>query len=155
MADECSGQNAGVQARGESMTALIRDMDLIRNLLLKIEKGERSFSLLSEPEAIALGLPAENVLSCEEASRMQYHLGLLEDAKFITKTDYTGGTCVVDSITWDGHEFLDSIRDNDIWNRTKIGAKAVGSGGVDILKALAKGYIKKQIEEKTGVILEL
>jgi hypothetical protein len=40
-----------------------------------------------------------------------------------------------------------------VWTKTKKGAVAAGGFTVDLLKDLAKGFIKKQIEERTGVKL--
>ncbi len=56
-------------------------------------------------------------------------------------------------LTWEGHDFLDSVRDPKIWAKTKDGALAAGGFTVDLLKDLAKGFVKKQIEERTGVTL--
>jgi hypothetical protein len=56
-------------------------------------------------------------------------------------------------LSWYGHDFLDSIRDPKIWERTKRGAEAAGGFTVDLLKDLATGFIRKQIEERTGVKL--
>lgn len=56
-------------------------------------------------------------------------------------------------LTWQGHDFLDSVRNQETWAKTKKGALAAGGWTADILKDLAKGFIKKQIEEHTGVKL--
>ena len=56
-------------------------------------------------------------------------------------------------LTWQGHDFLDSIRDPEIWKLTKDGADQAGGFTVEILGALATGFIKKQIEKQTGVEL--
>jgi hypothetical protein len=45
------------------------------------------------------------------------------------------------------------VRDPKIWAKTKDGALAAGGFTVDLLKDLAKGFVKKQIEERTGVTL--
>ncbi|MDQ6867300.1 MAG: DUF2513 domain-containing protein [Pseudomonadota bacterium] len=42
------------------------------------------------------------------------------------------------------HDFLDSIRDPDLWNKTKKGAKAAGGFTMDLLADLAKGLIKRR-----------
>jgi Hypothetical protein (DUF2513) len=55
----------------------------------------------------------------------------------------------------DGHDFLDSIRDPEIWRKTKEGAEAAKGFSFDLLKALAKGLIKTQLEQRTGVKLDL
>lgn len=134
-------------------TPLIRDMDLIRELMLKIEKGERTFNILSHDVAAAIGAPTEGARSHEEAEKLRYHLGLLVKGGFIEVTDYLGGVTEVESITWEGHDFLDSIRDPVVWAKTKDGIKSAGGFTFDLLKALAKGFIKKQVEERTGIAL--
>ena len=57
------------------------------------------------------------------------------------------------SLTWAGHDFLDSIRDPIVWSKTKKGAMEAGGFTFDLLKDLAKGFLKKQIEERTEVAL--
>lgn len=57
-------------------------------------------------------------------------------------------------ITWEGYDFLDSIRDDAIWRETKSEAKKFGAFSYDTLKALAKGLVKKKIEHHTGVELD-
>ena len=58
-------------------------------------------------------------------------------------------------LTWDGCDFLDSVRDDEIWRQTKDGVTKAGGFSLDLMKALAKGLIKKQIETHTGVELDL
>ena len=137
------------------MQKLIRDMDFIRDLLLRIEQGERSFNVVSEEEAAAIGLPTESALPREEAERLRYHLYLLVDGKFVELSEYGGGISIVERITWSGQEFLESILDPVIWAKTKDGIKASGGVTFDLIKALAKGFIKKQLEKQTGIVLDL
>ena len=54
-------------------------------------------------------------------------------------------------LTWSGHDFVDAVRDDEIWGKTRQGAKAAGGFSVDLLKDLAKGFIRKKIAEHTGV----
>jgi hypothetical protein len=54
-----------------------RDMDLIRDILLKIEGGQRMFETLSSDEARLLEIPVETPMSREEADKLIYHLDLL------------------------------------------------------------------------------
>lgn len=137
------------------MAPLIRDMDLIRDLMLRIEKGERSFNIVSEEEAVALGLPTESTLPREEAEKLRYHLYLLGDGNFVKISEHGGGISFVETITWNGQEFLESIRDPVIWAKTKDGIKAGGAFTFDFIKALAKGFIKKQLEKQTGIELDI
>jgi hypothetical protein len=131
-----------------------RDMDLIRELLLKIEAGQNTFAPISSDMAAALGIPIEEPMSREAAERLAGHLELLEQGGLIEIEARMGaGTYHIGAITWAGHDFLDSVRDPKIWEKTKSGAEAAGGFTVDLLKDLAKGFIRKQVEEHTGVKL--
>jgi hypothetical protein len=67
--------------------------------------------------------------------------------------DKTSDTFGVERLSMDGHDFLDSIRDPDVWNKTKKGALAAGGFTLNLLNDLAKGLIKKKIEDSTGIKL--
>ena len=60
-----------------------RDMDLIRELLLKIENGQTSFILTSDTAAALSLSPAEGGMTAEAAAKLEEHLILLEQAGFI------------------------------------------------------------------------
>jgi hypothetical protein len=67
--------------------------------------------------------------------------------------DRVSGTFDIERLSMDGHDFLDSIRDPNVWSKTKNGALAAGGFTVDLLFDLAKGFIRKQIEDGTGIKL--
>ena len=50
-------------------------------------------------------------------------------------------------MSWAGHEFLDKVRDPEIWRQTKAGAAKVGSWSVKFLGELATGFIKAKAME--------
>ena len=125
-----------------------RDMDLIRELLLQIEKNPQFDGTCQiQPETPAdLGIMDH---SCEEVA---YNLNQLVAAGFVNGTR-TMQMPIISQLTWSGHDFIDLIRDQDVWNKTKKGALAARGFTVDLLFDLAKGFIKKQMEEKTGIKL--
>jgi hypothetical protein len=49
-------------------------------------------------------------------------------------------------MTWLGHEFLDSVRDPDIWRKTKEGASVAGSIGFEIVLEIAKGWARQKAQ---------
>ncbi|QBK31616.1 DUF2513 domain-containing protein [Roseitalea porphyridii] len=112
-----------------------RDMDLIREVLLQIEDGCDAFDY-DEFEG--------------EADYLEYQLVLLRDAGFID-AHLLDSSCAINKITWDGHDFLDSVRDPEIWRKTKDGAAAAGGFTVELLGELAKGLIKTKIKQHTGI----
>lgn len=133
-----------------------RDMDLIRDLLLKIEDGQRSFDLLTPEIAEILGESSEGRQPREQAEQLEYHLNLLVDGGLITiHAKLSGAVWQIGQITWAGHDFLDTIRDPEIWREAKAGVKQAGGFSLELLKALGKGLIKKKIEQHTGVELDL
>lgn len=127
-----------------------RNMDLIRELLLKLE------ALPMRPgEVMSISPEAEEiVVRGYDAGQIDYHLTMIRKAGFI---DEGGEHPMVGigfrSLSWEGHDFLDSVRDPEIWAKTKKAAGRAGGFTVDLLKDLAKGFIKKQIEKKTGIKL--
>lgn len=125
-----------------------RDMDMVRDLLLKIEGGQRRFDIITPEIAAALGAPADRSIPREEADKLSGHLDLLSQAGYLTEgTRYGGGVYYADGLTWEGHEFLDTLRDPDRWQQTKGAAAKVGGVGlkamVEIGKAIAKGELQK------------
>jgi hypothetical protein len=56
-------------------------------------------------------------------------------------------------LTWAEHDYIDAVRDPDIWRKGKQGAEAAGGFTIDILRDLAKGFIKTQIKRHRGVDL--
>lgn len=131
-----------------------RDMDLIRELLLKLEalplrQGAIVHITLDESD------PEDDMrVDGFTADQIEYHLNLIDEAGLIVGADNRPMTGIFfKSLTWEGHDFLDSIRDPDVWRVTKKGVMEVGGFTFELVKDLAKGYVKKKIQEKTGIAL--
>jgi hypothetical protein len=125
-------------------------MNLIRELLLQLERFPIRLGATAHivPDDETLAIPGYTL------DQIKYHLSQIEKSGFID----TGGVRPMIGIgfrclTPAGHDFLDSVRDPKIWEKTRKGAEAAGGFTVDLLKDLAKGFVKKQIEEYTGVKL--
>lgn len=116
-----------------------RDMDLIREILLKIEETENKRPIID--------LCVENY-SDEEVS---YHCKLLYEAGFVCDYKNTiDGSFGVGQMTWNGQEFLDTVKSDTIWNKTKETITKKGLPmGIDILKSVATSIIQSMIT--TGV----
>lgn len=127
-----------------------RDMDLVRNLLLAIE----SHPQLDGTGAIQPEEPGELGITDHSFEEVAYHLAMLIEAGLVEgQMTPMQRLPVISKLTWRGHDFLDTIRDPAIWRETKEGAKKAGGFSLELLSALAKGLIKKKIEEHTGVRL--
>ncbi len=115
-----------------------RDNDYIRQLLFEMEASE------------GYGFDASKGFSNRVAIKRVYHMELLCDAGLAKDLNHG-----FHRLTNAGHDFLDAMRDEGVWQRTKDTiATAGGNATLDILKQIALGYLKTQIKEKTGVELK-
>ncbi|MFU2029133.1 MULTISPECIES: DUF2513 domain-containing protein [Bacillus] len=114
-----------------------RDMELVRKLLVLIEEQDVNSNELKLPNDIDRNVAV-------------YHLRLLEQAGFTeNKIQYASNSplWIYSSLTWDGHEFLDAIRNDTVWNKVKkTVAEKGGSIPFEVMKALA-------IKTETAVFL--
>ncbi|HVK40342.1 MAG TPA: DUF2513 domain-containing protein [Candidatus Kapabacteria bacterium] len=96
------------------------DIDLVRQVLLGLERGE-------DPEKLP---------SVREA-KVRYHQYLMADAGFIDRLVITGGGATpwpAVRITWAGQEFLQNARSDTLWSKGK--AKVMSGVGTLSLEAL-------------------
>ncbi|ARQ13149.1 hypothetical protein NXC12_PD00037 (plasmid) [Rhizobium etli] len=130
-----------------------RDMDLIRLLMLKLE------ALPMRPGGAYIISHDNDEVQIPEYSgdEIAYHLRLIQQAGFVTSSNFKpmSGGITFSGFSWEGHDFLDSVRDPEIWQKTEGALKQAGGFSLDLAKALAKGFIKKKIEQHTGVELDL
>lgn len=137
-----------------------RNMDFVRELLLVLEKAQSPVALTDT------GKDAANIGIEADPYEFRHHFSILEDAELIKVRrvydekdvfqpghEETFAIRFYVRLTWQGHEFLDAVRDPEIWRKTKGGVEEAKGFTFDLLKDLARGLIKKQIEEYTGVIL--
>ncbi|MGL4490415.1 MAG: DUF2513 domain-containing protein [Rhizobiaceae bacterium] len=120
-----------------------RDMDLVRNILLEIESKDDGSN-----RWIDVDLPNVDQKILHEHLFLMWKSGLIEgnDGSTMSSREF-----MPRRLSWTGHDFLDSIRDPEIWQKTKDGAKAAGGFTAELLGELAKGLIKTQIKKLTGV----
>lgn len=107
-----------------------RDMDVVRDLLLWMEAQDDHLFMLGE-------LPHMGSFNATLA-----HVQMLESGGYLERTPNGAYR-----ISWLGFEFLDKVRDAEIWRKTKDGAQKVGSWSVKLLGDLATGYIRAKATE--------
>ncbi|MBI5043198.1 MAG: DUF2513 domain-containing protein [Nitrospirae bacterium] len=110
-----------------------RDWDTIREILIKFE------GLAPDAGPLQLGdFPSE------KAYEYSYHVELLIEAGLIhgqmSKTlGHHAQNFLAQRLTWQGHEFLDAIRSDTVWNKTKTSFVKGGlSMTFDLVKEVAK-----------------
>ncbi len=117
-----------------------RDMDLVREILLKLE---------AHPAQI---FGAEMEIDGYSKEEINFHLMLMNEAGLINADDSSAGTEIYFLplwITWAGYEFLDDAKNDTRWGRAKsIMQKTVGVS-FEVLKEILKTLITQEI---TGLL---
>lgn len=117
-----------------------RDMELIRKILFKIEVEYVSTALFNM------------TIDGYEFNDVAYQCKLLFDAELVDqyKAKYGDNTIyafTVGGLTWEGHDFLDKIREDTIWNKTK---ETIRKNGlpiiIDVIKDVATGIVSSMTE---------
>ena len=92
----------------------------------------------------------ENLPSFEKAD-IFYSLSILDDAGFIDVKSSGGNDCVyeyyVRRMTYEGHEYLDGIRDEQRWTMVKKGLSKIGSASLSVVSAIAEGVTAAAIDK--------
>ncbi|WP_432226906.1 DUF2513 domain-containing protein [Limosilactobacillus fermentum] len=127
--------------------------DCVRYVLLTLEA--QGLDMLHSGVELSQLLP-EMVNSRYSEDDITYTLLQLLDGKYIN-ADYQkyalGFSLIVFDITWSGHELLDSIRDDEVWNQTKKVTSSIKSVSIGVLKNVATAVLTGIIKQKTGLPL--
>lgn len=119
-----------------------RDLDLVREIMLALEQRPTS-ELLERDELTIQGRTTTEVM---------HHLNLLFDAGFLiaepVRTN-TGRVIYVhaQTLSWAGHEFLDTVRDPEIWKQTKAGAKKAGGFSLKVVGTIAEAIVMSHVNK--------
>ncbi|ANZ70343.1 DUF2513 domain-containing protein [Pediococcus claussenii] len=80
-----------------------------------------------------------------------YTLDKLCEAKLIQGAPQKGGDTITDfyvyGLTWEGHKFIDTIRDPKVWSNTKKVASHLESVSVSLLSSIGSNVINHMIDK--------
>lgn len=112
-----------------------RDWELVRAILAKVEETESTQSTVNPNEFLGY---SEELVS--------YHIYILEQSGLIeatcSKSLNNPMFCLARSITWNGHEFLDKIRNDTIWKKIKAKASEKSIDlSFDTIKSIATAIL--------------
>ena len=118
--------------------------DCIRDILFVVENNATYSNDVSE-ETIFKELdskyPREEIL---------YHVRQCEHSGlFLQVVHYFGGFSIQDLSPY-GHQFINDIRQDNNWSKTKEIAKSVGSFSLDVLKVISSKVITNLISNQLG-----
>lgn len=117
-----------------------RDMDLIRKILLKVESTVGN-TIVYNPE-----------IEGYSYEQVTYHCSILYEGGYISKYGKLEGSGEIEEfgvgrLTWEGHDLLDKIRSDTVWNKTK---ETIINQGlpmvVDVVKDISTSVISAMVE---------
>ncbi|MHB1420959.1 MAG: DUF2513 domain-containing protein [Bacillota bacterium] len=122
---------------------MTRDMELIRKILFAIEEQFVDVAIYN------LQIDGYDSKTVAYHCDLLYQAGLIKDykAQYADNELYAFG---VSSLTWEGHDYLDKIRNETVWNKTKTVISEKGLPFVietvrEVASAVATGMVQGAI----------
>jgi hypothetical protein len=81
-----------------------------------------------------------HISQCERA-------GLIENVKYYDNGDFV----IIDDLTPKGHEFIENIRQDTVWNGVKSIAKKIGSTSLSAVVQISSNVISEIIKAQFGI----
>jgi hypothetical protein len=126
-----------------------RDMDLLRSVLFFIEENYKAGSGTS----LSVHIDGYDDYVVYEHVQLAYQSGLI--GKTLDTSNLTSFSCFVGNITNAGYDYLDKIRDDTVWNKTKEVIKKKGLPMVvDTIKTVATALITATAEGVANAVLK-
>ena len=124
------------------------DRDLLRKILFQVEE------LGNDPGHRIQGFSVPGY----DRKVVTYHVWQLGEDQYlrvqqVPEADASGSYFAPICLTPKGHDFLESVRDEEIWNQTKEAARKGGAATIELLVEISKAFLRKQIEQRTGITL--
>ena len=122
-----------------------RDLDLIREIMLVLEDKMEYGKNFKSTQLI--GIMQDKIFSAE---KLAYHVGLLVENDFIKAKEYKYQSgeptdYLINTITSQGQDFIDTIRQDTTWNKIKEKVSNIGGYSLSLFIDIGKEYLKKQI----------
>ena len=122
------------------------DIDLVRSILIYVENAA------DEVDADEMATERWPIETVAYHVRLMAHHGLVDVSR--DARDMNGNTIelTVAGITWDGQDYLDSIREPKVWGRVKKAlAGTVGSTTLDVVRQTASMVALAMVREGLGI----
>jgi len=125
------------------------DRECIRDLMIAIEDLEYGYEITKS-----------DFSEDERLKKYEFYTGVYAASKLI-EAGFVNGTIEhadddvyhvsLESLTWEGHQFLDNIRDEGIWKSTKKVASKFSSVSVTALSSIASTIVSKVIANELNL----
>ena len=122
-----------------------RDMDLVRSILIAAEKSDGPLDVLKLCES---GISSRD--AAFQVELMEAH-GLIE-ATCKYSFEHMPTIVKVKNLTWEGYDYLDAIRSDSVWQRSKTAIKeAVGDAPLSVIKEVCSELASAMIKSNLGI----
>lgn len=115
-----------------------RDMQLVRKLLLELEKRDH---IIATSDMMVI--EGED----HDPWTIEYHLSILADSEFVAAVYSNSGHISHYRLTWQGHEFIDAVRDDTIWRKVTEALQKLGGHTYPMLLNFAERLLLARADE--------
>ena len=116
--------------------------DCVRDILFVVEEYSTYSNDVSEDKLY------ENLIPKYSQEEILYHVRQCEHSGLFLKVQHYFGGFSIQDLSPYGHQFINDIRQDNNWNRTKDIAKNVGSFSLDVLKDISSQVITNLISNQ-------
>lgn len=118
-----------------------RDIEKIRDIMKYLEENLEPRNFICAKE-----LPLYKKDDNNDYLILSEYIKLLEEDCLVETDGHTlDGNFYITRITSQGHDFLDTLRSDNIWNKTAEKAKSAGVSSLGLLAEIGKEVIKKEL----------
>lgn len=121
------------------------DMDCVRDILLACEDSNHTFSPITTEDITDI------YGGKWDSQSIKYTVSKMSEGGLITATILNDG-CPIDqqevaifSITWNGHQFLEQVRDDKRWSGVKTVLSAIRNYSLSAISSVAEGMTSAAI----------
>ena len=116
--------------------------DCMRDILFYLEEN-LAFSDDLEPKYVSIQGLSENLpYTIQEIANM---ILIMDDAGFISASKFVSNNkiqeLIVNRITYDGYQIIESIRPQTVWKKVKSVGRNVGSFSISVISQIASGVL--------------
>lgn len=115
--------------------------DCIRDILLYLEEN-----ITYDIDCIGFDKLSDS-LNLYSPDALKYHINQLYNADLIQKPYYSDdGPDILNDLTWEGHQFVNDIRDDKVWRSIKEKCNSIKSVSMPFLVSMAPTVLEKLIK---------
>ncbi len=120
--------------------------DCMRDILFYLEEN-LAFSDDLEPKYVSIQGLSENLpYTIQEIANM---ILIMDDAGFIFASKFVSNNkiqeLIVNRITYDGYQIIESIRPQTVWKKVKSVGRNVGSFSISVISQIASGVLTPMV----------